>query len=446
MSARDGFERVSTDDLMSLAAGRGSTPMQVGAVLLLDGGGHPDPELVLRALARRITAVPRLRQRLVPVPWGCGRPVWVDERDFAAGHHLTVVACPSPGGGSAVLEVAADLLTTRLPRDRPLWAARVVTGPGRGGSALVVVLHHVLADGIGGLAVLAGLVDGAPDTRDPAFPRRMPTRRRPAVGAARERLRSAAALPGSLRRLRDGTAQLGPVFGGRLARTSLNRPTGPRRCLAVVDVDLDGVHRAGHRHGATVNDVVLSAVAAALHRLLAVRGERVEEFVVSVPFSARRRTTADDLGNRSGAVPLRVAGTGGPRDRLTSLAATTRAAKRAPPGASTALLGPLFRLLAALGLHRWFVDHQRLVHTFVSDVRGPEARLSFLGRPITAVIPLSAPTGNVTVSFAALSYAGHLRITLAADPDTCLDLPALREMLDEELRVLTAADRCWRTP
>ncbi len=437
--SRDDVERVSTDDLMSLAAERGSTPMQVGAVLLLDAGERLDPELVLHTFARRITAVPRLRQRLVRVPWGCGRPVWVDDRDFAVGNHLAVVPCPSPGSETAVLEVAADLLTTRLRRDRPLWAARLVTDTGQGGSALVVVFHHVLADGIGGLAVLAGLVDGAADTDDPAFPRRMPSRRRLAVEAARDRLRSAGRIPGALRRLGDGASQLGPVVSGRLARTSLNTPTGPRRCLAGVQVDLDEVHRAAHRHGATVNDVVLSAIAAALRRLLAVRGERIDEFLVSVPFSARRHTTAHDLGNRSGVVPLHVTGTGHPAERLTSLAATTRAAKQAPPGASTALLSPLFRLLAAVGVFRWFIDRQRLVHTFVSNIRGPDTRLSFLGCPITTIIPLSAPTGNVTVSFAVLSYAGGLRITLAADPDTCPDLSRLREMLDEEVRVLTAA-------
>src|SRR6185437_6270350 len=45
---------------------------------------------------------------------------------------------------------------------RPLWSAVVVTGLADGGSALLVVLHHVVADGVGGLAVLAALADGAP--------------------------------------------------------------------------------------------------------------------------------------------------------------------------------------------------------------------------------------------------------------------------------------------
>ncbi len=433
------FERVSTDDLMSLASERGSMPFQVGAVLMLDASENLEPGLVMDAIADRVRAVPRLRQRLVQVPWGCGRPVWVDDRDFAVTSHFSVIRCPEPGGESAVLEVAAEMLLTRLPRDRPLWEARLVTDTGGRGAALIVVFHHVLADGVGGLAVLAGLADGAAAGNRSAFPTPMPSLRQLAIEAMTDRVRSAAELPVHLRRLRGGTSQLRPVFNARLARTSLNRPTGTRRHFATVRVDLDQVRSAAHAHQATVNDVVLSAVAAALHRLLAIRGEQLDDLVISVPFSTRREASASDLGNKSGVIPLRVPGVGDPSRRLESLALATRAAKQAQRGASTALLGPFFRLLATAGLFRWFVDRQRLIHTFVSNVRGPEICLSFLGRPITSIIPLSAASGNVTVSFAVLSYAGSLTITLVADPNTCPDLSALRDALEEEVHVLTAA-------
>ena len=49
-----------------------------------------------------------------------------------------------------------------LPRSQPLWSATFVTGLASGGTGLVIVMNHVLADGIGGLAVLARLVDEAP--------------------------------------------------------------------------------------------------------------------------------------------------------------------------------------------------------------------------------------------------------------------------------------------
>lgn len=434
------IERVSPDDLMSLASDRGSTPMQVGAVLMLDASESLDPGFVADAIAHRVCPVARLRQRLVQVPWGCGRPAWVDDRGFAVANHFSAVRCPAPGGEPGVLKVAAEMLLTPLPRDRPLWAARLVTdtGPGPGEAAMVVVFHHVLADGVGGLAVLAALVDGAAETHDSSFPRLLSPRWRLAVDAAQDRLRAAGKVPAALRRLCGAASQLRPALRVRPARSSLNTATGPRRRFATVQGDLSQMRSAAHAHGATVNDLVLSAVAAALHRLLATRGEWVEQFVISVPFSARRQAGVSDLGNHSGVIPLLVSGVGDPVRRLESLAGATRAAKREQPGASTALLGPLFRVLAKAGLYRWFIDRQRLIHTFVTSLRGPEGRLSFLGCPVTRIIPLSMATGNVTVSFAVLSYAGSLTVTVSADPDVCPELPELRDALEHELRVLTA--------
>lgn len=435
------IDRVSADDLMSLVAERGSTPMQVGAVLLLDARAGLDPAQALEALGRRIEGVPRLRQRLIDVPFGCGRPAWVDDAAFSAANHLTAVRCPAPAGEPAVLRLAADLIVTPLPRDRPLWRATLVTDIAPGEAALIVVFHHVLADGIGGLAVLASLVDGvpearAPEPRDPTFPRPRPTNRQLALDAARGRIRSLRRLPTALRRIGGAAAELGPAAGARVAATSLNRPTGPRRSFAGICVDLARIRAAAHARGATVNDAVLTAIGGALHRLLELRGERADRFVVSVPFSARRQAGAGDLGNRSGVIPLAIPGVGDPAARLGAVAELTRAAKRAPPGASTALLGPLFRLLARAGLYQRFIERQRLIHTFVTKLRGPEEPLAMFGCPITSIIPLGVATGNVTVAFAVLSYAGTLAVTIIADPDAVPDLPALRQALADELRVL----------
>ena len=66
------------------------------------------------------------------------------------------------------------IVATPLNKNAPLWAAVLVTGLADGRTALVLVLHHALADGVGGLAVLANLVDGRPSSRDTGFPRRPP--------------------------------------------------------------------------------------------------------------------------------------------------------------------------------------------------------------------------------------------------------------------------------
>jgi diacylglycerol O-acyltransferase / wax synthase len=96
-----------------------------------------------------------------------------------------------------------------------------------------------------------------------------------------------------------------------------------------------------------------------------------------------------------------------------------------------------FRTLAWLGAFRWLVDRQRLVSTLVTNLRGPDVRLSFLTAPITDVIPVSPITGNVTVAFAVLSYAGMLVVTAIADPQHCPDLQVLVTQLQSELDSLT---------
>lgn len=427
------IDRATADDLMSLASDVGSAPMQVGAVVLLDTDAGFDPQLAAVAIAERIRTVPRLRQRLVPTALGCGRPVWIDDADFHLEEHVRSIVCTAPGDEDALLAVAADVVGTRLPADRPLWRLTIVTGLDGGASALVVAFHHVLADGIGGLAVLANLVDDSVAPPVDGFPRPAPSARALARDAARARLVTLTELPASLRRVGAAIAQLRPAASAHLAPCSLNRPTGARRQFAVVRADLDDVRRTAHAHGATVNDVVLTAVATALHTLLLSRGEPVDRFVVSVPVSARREASATQLGNQVGVIPMDLPATGDPLSRLRAIADTTRAAKQTSRAASTAVLGPVFRLLARLGLFRWFINRQRMVHTFVTNLRGPDAELSFLDAPIRELLAIAVVTGNVSVSFAVLSYAGTLRVTVIADPEVCPDLPELRVALQDGL-------------
>jgi len=140
----DAIDRASATDLAFLVMDRGAVPQQFGAILVLDGTF--DLPRARALIAQRIPAVPRLRQRLVPVPPGCGRPVWIDDPDFDIGDHVGEVRCPDPGDEGSLRDLTADLVTRRLPATRPLWSAALVTGLADGTSALVVILHHVLAD------------------------------------------------------------------------------------------------------------------------------------------------------------------------------------------------------------------------------------------------------------------------------------------------------------
>jgi diacylglycerol O-acyltransferase len=86
------------------------------------------------------------------------------------------------------------------------------------------------------------------------------------------------------------------------------------------------------------------------------------------------------------------------------------------------------------------MNHQRRLHTLVSNVRGPDRPLTLAGAPVAAIVPVSVgEAGNLTVNFVALSYAGTLTVTVTADPDRVPDLPVLAAALQAELDALTTA-------
>jgi diacylglycerol O-acyltransferase len=436
-NGNDLVERASAIDVMELVSDVGPVPLQVGAILVFESGAHLTAGGVRDALAGRVCGIPRLRQQLMSAPPGCGRPVWVDDPGFDISRHVRNIRCRPPGDQEALLGIAAGVVTDPLPHGQPLWAATLVTGLGGDACALIVVFHHVLADGMGGLAVLASLVDGVgvPPGRD--FPMPKPSWRQVGRAAAADRLHTLGNLSGAPARLRDALAELRPGSTPRAARSSLNRPVGSRRRFGVARADLAEVRTVGRENGGTVNDVVLVAVSGALNSLLAHRGEHVDDVVVSVTVSGRTQAAVAQLGNQVGVIPVKVSMSGRPLDRLGVVAALTQQHKTGTRGASAALLAPVFRVLAMLGVLRWLIERQHLITTFVTNLRGPSTPVSFLGSAVSEVIPLTAVTGNVAVAFAVLSYAGTLTITVTADVDAFPDSDVLVDALQDELDALT---------
>jgi diacylglycerol O-acyltransferase / wax synthase len=179
--------------------------------------------------------------------------------------------------------------------------------------------------------------------------------------------------------------------------------------------------------------VILAAIAGALRALLASRGEELDLVTASVPVSARQAASGGQLGNEVGVMPVALPADGDLAARVTRIAATTRGRKTAARGASAAVLGPLFRLLAPTGLLRRFINRQQLIHTFATNLLGPADPFAFAGAPVRAVIPIPNTTGNVTVTFGALSYAGTLRITVLSDPSRVPDVAVLTAALRRDL-------------
>lgn len=425
--------RASSADMMELACDIGPAPRQWGAVFLLDGCTTLDLDSVRAAVAARIAGIRGLHQRLMRTPWGCGRPIWVDDPDFDIANHVRTAPCRPPGDRAAVLAAASELVGRPLSRLHPAWEVTLLGGSAGSRTALVVVMHHLLADGMGGLAILAQLVDGGPTTTLDAPARVAPGRAELARDAALSRLRALrriGTVPGIVR---AAVAELRSGATLRAARCSLNRAAGPHRQLISIRGDLASVHTVAHSRAASINDVMLTVIGRGLNDLLALRGEHIDPIVASVPVSARSQHAAGTLGNQVGVMPVAIPTGLAAQACLIAVAASTRDRKSRTRGTSTALLAPAFRALAGLHLLRWAVNHQRLVHTFVTNLRGPDAPVSFLGAGVGEIVPLNLLAGNIAVAFAVFSYAGSITITVTVDPDVVPDLEVLARALDRQL-------------
>jgi len=227
-------DRASATDLAMLAMDTGPVPQQFAAILLLDAGASVDLASVERLMAERVATVPRLRQRLLRVPPGCGRPVWVDDPGFDIRRHVRQVRCRSLGDEPALLDTAAALITERLPLSRPPWSAVLVTGLAGDAAALVIVVHHVLADGIGDPGQprrprAPPARRGVPEPRTVHRPAR---RRRPGRAAARavpRARRVAGPADVHIGQRRAGTGPRGPVLTDPADRAAPPVRRGPRR-------------------------------------------------------------------------------------------------------------------------------------------------------------------------------------------------------------------------
>ncbi|MGZ4473641.1 MAG: wax ester/triacylglycerol synthase family O-acyltransferase, partial [Nocardioidaceae bacterium] len=189
-----------------------TTVGHVGSLVVLDPstapGGAWSLETVRDVFEPRLHLAAPLRQRLVEVPLGIGRPYWVDDPHFDIEFHLREVALPAPGTDEQLGEQVARIHARQLDRTRPLWEAYVITGLEGGRVAFYSKIHHAAIDGVSGAEILETIMDVTPEPRVVApeetefVPRRLPSTldlvRRGLTSLVRDPLELARTIPRSL--------------------------------------------------------------------------------------------------------------------------------------------------------------------------------------------------------------------------------------------------------
>jgi diacylglycerol O-acyltransferase / wax synthase len=221
-----------------------------------------------------------------------------------------------------------------------------------------------------------------------------------------------------------------------LRGTSLNRPVGRERRLAIDRGSLETYRRIAQVHGAKVNDVLLTAVAGGLRDLLSGRQEPVDGLVLRamVPVSLHRESVAQGNVTSGMAVPLPF-GEADPARRLELIAAESAILKTKPRPTP----GLIFRSeLAQKALLRVF-RKQRFENLVVTNISGPPVPLFFLGAGVLEIFPIVPTAGNMTLGIGAISNAGQFNVTAVADRELCPDLDVFVQGFQRTLGELSGA-------
>jgi diacylglycerol O-acyltransferase / wax synthase len=434
-------DRLTGLDSSFLHMERAGAHMHVASTSIFEGPAPSHAEF-RDHISSRLHLVPRFRQKLRFIPFGQGRPVWVDDPHLNLDYHVRQTALPAPGSEEQLRNLAARIFSQQLDRSKPLWELWLVEGLDDERFAIVGKSHHALVDGISGVDITTVLFDVEKEPANPPAmppkwaPRPEPTDLKLLADALHERATSPreivrgvrAALRGPRQVLRGVGATSKVIGAGASApSTPFNVEIGPHRRLAFVRTDLELLKAVKNEHGGTVNDVVLSVVTGAIGNYLRARGQDTEELEMRalVPVSVRAEEERGALGNRISAMmaPLPI-WCEDPVQRLHLITETMGDLKGSGQAVGAELLTRIvdFAPTTIASQAARLQPAQRFFNLVVTNVPGPQFPLFVLGRQMESIFPLVPLARRQALCVGIMSYNGQVNFGLVGDYDAMGDL------------------------
>lgn len=429
--------------------------LAVGAVAVLEGPA-PEYDELTAAVSDRILTIARLRQVVRRRTMDLSAPEWVDDPALDMAHHIRRAALPAPGDDDALFTFTAEAMEPRLDRERPLWQCWVIEGLAEGRWALLMKVHHCLADGIATMHMLAGLSDGgegqtyvsairAARTGD-GLPRVALTLNplrwaRGAWGVVSAASAATALTVNGTMQIMAGLLRAGPT-------STLNGPVTRMRRYSATHVALSDVAAVCQAFDVTLNDVALAAITDSFRAALQRRGEapHPKSLRTLVPVSVRSGDSADDVGNRvSVLLPYLPVDEPDPVEQLNIVhrrldRAKTSGQRQAGSNAVSALKLVPFAL-ASRAIRLLTSLPQRGVVTLATNVPGPRDHLHVLGREVVRMLPIPPVALRLRAAVAILSYGDELVFGVTGDFDAFPDIGDLSTGIARAITRLTAVAR-----
>ena len=443
-----------------------NVPLHIGALFIYHSKQDFDFEALNTLLERQIREhLPILQCRLETLPWSVDKPYWVKDPNFCFAAHVQHFALPEPANWDALHQVAERFHAEPLNQQRPLWQALVIEGLDhcedipKGSVALIVKIHHALADGKTAMRLFAALHSllpepGAsllaenmdwqsPDFSPPGMISKYSRAWWHAVSApGRVMMDMVQAVPGLLP---SGSRSAPGGAGTALAPTRFNAMPGADRLLGHLRMPMAQLKQLETACNVTINDIALCVVAGGLRIYLDDHGELPDEDLIAcMPINTRHENDNSSFGNQVGFANLGLHTD--IDDSLARLEAIHQATHQVKNESKRKKSGSLVSLLDHLnpGLLVWagqkMVDSgmlekiRPLNNTVVTNVPGLDQTCYLNGARLVDYLGLGLLAPTVSLFHVVSSVETHVNITFIS----------CRSAMDDPQHYVAALQTAWQ--
>jgi diacylglycerol O-acyltransferase / wax synthase len=462
-------ERMTKVDTAWLRMDSSSNLMMIVGVWVLKPGVSYDA--LCERVENTLLKFRRFKQRVVEDSAGA---TWVDDKSFDISKHIVVEKLHRVARVHeqiALQDRVAELAMKPLDPRRPLWQMHLIEGYD-GGCALIVRIHHCIADGIALIAVSMSMVDGG----SPPPQRKAKVEKRTGLEGAEDWI--AGTLIKSLTQLAVKTlgktgdnvastlemltdpmqgmnntvnmAKIAYQLASDAAALVLMPDDSPTRLKGTPGttkkvawcqpIPLDEVKAVGKALNCSLNDVLLSCVAGAIGEYLRAMGDSTkgQEIRAMVPVNLRPLEQAHKLGNNFGLAPLVLPiGVENPIERVYEV--------RRRMGALKGSMQPLlaFGMLALAGTlikpaqEAMLNLFSKKTTAVMTNVPGPKEKLKFCGSTLEQSLFWVPQSGSVGLGVSILSYGGGVQFGIISDATLCPDPQKIIDEFEPEFAKLS---------
>ncbi len=460
-----GMSPISGMDSTFLYVETPTSPMHIGAVAVIEGSLKFDA--FKKTIASRIHQIPKLRQRLIEVPFSIDHPYWVDDPDFNIDMHIDHIALPKPGDWKNLRRLASKIFSEPLDRSRPLWSFTFVEGLDAlsqvkpGSVAIISKIHHVAIDGMGGAGLLGIMFDLGPEVREipeprdfnpPPLPNELALMMKSTMSFAKKPLK----FPNLVRDTVMSTVKAGfltraqhldlPTAPFTAPRTPLNGIISSQRKWNTTILSLERVKRLKNIMGTTLNDIVLTICSGALKKYLEEKKKLPKKPLVAMVPISTKNPAAGEGGNNLSAMLVQLATNIDDRiERLETIYDNTIKGKtyQGAMGAKSlsniaeavpfGIANQAARLYSRFNLSKL---HNPVFNVVITNVPGPQLPIYLHGNKLHSIMGMAPIIDGMGLIITVLSYNGNITISPTSDVKSMPDLNVFSDYILEEANAL----------